>query len=75
MLGGSELKPGHYSLEMDGTKVIVRNGKLHGEAPAKMEEGDSKYNRTSVVLERAGSQMRVQEIHIGGTNMKVVFAE
>jgi hypothetical protein len=48
---------------------------LEGEAAVKMEDADQKYDRTSVVLLNNGGQMRIQEIHIGGTKMKLVFAE
>jgi hypothetical protein len=75
MLGSTELKPGHYTVEVEGDKAKLRNGKLEGEAPVKMEDGDRKYDRTSVVLLNDGGQMHIQEIHIGGTKTKLVFAE
>jgi uncharacterized protein YacL (UPF0231 family) len=75
MLGSTELKPGHYTVAVDGEKAVLRNGKLEGEAAVKMEDADQKYDRTSVVLLNSGGQMHIQEIHIGGTKMKLVFAE
>lgn len=75
MLGTTELQPGMYSVEVADQKAIVRMGKIHGEAPVKMEDGDAKYSRTSVVLLNSGGQMHIQEIHIGGTKMKLVFTE
>jgi hypothetical protein len=75
MLGSTELKPGHYTVAVDGDKAVLRNGKLEGEAAVKMEDADQKYDRTSVVLLNSGGQMHIQEIHIGGTKMKLVFAE
>jgi hypothetical protein len=75
MLGSTELKPGHYTVAVDGDKAVVRNGKLEGQATVKMEDGDRKYDRTSVVLLNSDGQMHIQEIHIGGTKMKLVFAE
>jgi hypothetical protein len=75
MLGSFELAPGHYSVDVADMKAVFRNGRIHGEAPVKMEDVDNKYNRTSVVLTNNGGQMHIQEIHIAGTRMKLVFAE
>jgi hypothetical protein len=75
MFGNMELAPGHYNVEVDGQKAIVRNGKTQGEAPVKMEEAETKYSRTSVVLLNSGGQMHIEEIHIGGTKMKLVLTE
>lgn len=73
MLGSTELAPGHYSVEVNDQKAMVRNGKYHGEAPVKMESADTKYDRTAVVLINEGGQMHIQEIHIGGSKTKLVF--
>ncbi|HLI83542.1 MAG TPA: hypothetical protein VKV17_06465 [Bryobacteraceae bacterium] len=75
MLGSTELKPGHYTIAIDGAKAVLRNGKLEGEASVKMEDADRKYDRTSVVLLNSGGQMHIQEIHIGGSKTKLVFTE
>jgi hypothetical protein len=75
MLGNVELAPGHYNVDVADMKAVFRNGRIHGEAPVKTEDADTKYNRTSVVLTNNGGQMHIQEIHIAGTRMKLVFAE
>jgi hypothetical protein len=75
MLGSTTLKPGHYTVNVDGDKAVLRNGKIEGEAVVKMEDADQKYDRTSVVLLNNDGQMHIHEIHIGGTKMKLVFAE
>jgi hypothetical protein len=75
MLGTIELQPGHYSVEVAEMKAVFRNGRIHGEAPVKMEDADTKYNRTSVLLNNNGGQMHIQEIHIAGTKTKLVFTE
>jgi hypothetical protein len=75
MLGTTELKPGHYTVELMDQRAVVRNGKIHGEAPVQMEESDKKYDRTSVVLNDNGGQRHLLEVHIGGTNRKLVFQE
>ena len=75
MLGSTQLKPGHYSVDVEGEKAVLRNGKIEGEANVKMEDSAQKYDRTSVVLLNSEGQMHIQEIHIGGTKMKLVFVE
>jgi hypothetical protein len=75
MLGDISLAPGHYSVDVDGTKAVFRNGKIHGEAPVKMQDVETKYNRTSVLLANNGGQMHIQEIHIGGSKIKLLFTE
>jgi hypothetical protein len=75
MLGSIELAPGHYDVDVADMKAVFRNGRIHGEAPVKMEDADMKYNRTSVVLANNGGQMHIQEIHIAGTKVKLVFVE
>jgi hypothetical protein len=75
MLGSTQLKPGHYTVAIDGDKAVLRNGKLEGEAQVKMEDADHKYNQTSVVPLESGGQMHIAEIHIGGTKTKLVFTE
>jgi hypothetical protein len=75
MFGSMELAPGHYSVEVVNQKAVVHSGKLRGEAPVKTEDGDKKYDRTSVVLANTGGQMHILEIHIEGTKTKLVFTE
>src|SRR3974377_76996 len=75
MLGDISLAPGHYSVDVADMKAVFRNGRIHGEAPVKMEDADMKYNRTSVLLTNNGGQMHIQDIHIAGTKMKLVFTE
>ena len=75
MLGSTKLAPGHYSVDVDGTKAVFRNGKIHGEAPVKMQDAETKYNRTSVWLANNCGQMHIQEIHIGGSKVRLLFTE
>ena len=75
MLGDISLAPGHYSVDVADMKAVFRNGRIHGEAPVKMEDADMKFNRTSVLLTNNGGQMHIQEIHIGGSKIKLLFTE
>ena len=43
VIGGTELKPGDYTLELKDEKVVIKKGKQMGEAAVKVETADSKY--------------------------------
>jgi hypothetical protein len=72
VIGGTELKPGDYTLELKDEKVVIKKGKQMGEAAIKIETADSKYSTTSVRYSNGDGKYHIQEIHIGGTNMKLV---
>ena len=75
MLGTTELKPGDYKIEVDGDKAILRQGKTQSESPVKVEEGDTKFDNNVVrYVSSADGKLRIQEIRIGGTRTKLVFA-
>jgi hypothetical protein len=72
VIGGTELKPGQYTLELKDEKVVIRKGKQSGEAQVKVETADSKYSATTVRYSNGDGKFHIQEIHLGGTNMKLV---
>jgi hypothetical protein len=74
-LGGMQLTPGHYTVEVVDQKAVLRGGKVKCEAPVKVEDADRKFNTTSVRFDNADGKMRIQEIHIGGSKTKLVFTE
>src|SRR5579859_5435349 len=63
MIGSESFMPGDYKVEIAGDKAVIRNGKLHGEFPVKVEENGSRYGSTTVRYSNDGSKMHVQEIH------------
>jgi hypothetical protein len=75
VIGGTELKPGEYKVEVVDQKAVIRNGKMHGEFPVKVENSDSRYNSTSVRFSNGDGRLHIQEIHVGGTTTKLVFSE
>jgi hypothetical protein len=75
LLGDTQLAPGHYSVDVTEQKAVVRNGKVHGEAPVKVQMMDQKYPTTTVLFNNGDGKMHIQEIHVGGTTTKLVFAE
>ncbi len=71
-IGGTELKPGSYRMEVGDQKAIIRNGKATTEVPVKVETNGSKYATTTVRLSHENGQYRVEEILLGGTKTKLV---
>jgi hypothetical protein len=72
-VGASELQPGEYKLDLNGSKVVITNGKKTAEAEVKVEASDTKFNSTTVRYENGNGSYRVQEIRLGGTKTKLVF--
>jgi hypothetical protein len=73
-VNGTELKPGDYKIELKDSKVVISKGKQTVEAQVKVENGDSKYNATSVRYNNGEGKYKIQEIRLGGTKTKLVFA-
>jgi hypothetical protein len=73
VVGGTELKPGEYKLQVKDNKAIISRGKQSVEASVKAESAESKFSSTSVRYENGDGKYRLQEIRIGGTNTKLIF--
>jgi len=73
IVGGAELQPGDYKLDLTDTKVVIHSGKKSAEATVKVEAGDQKFGSTSVKYQNGDGKYRVQEIRLGGTKTKLVF--
>ena len=71
--GSVELQPGEYKVEVNETTAVIRNGKVHGECPVKVETGENKYDSTTVRYDTTSGKMKIQEIRLGGTKTKLVF--
>ena len=74
VLGSTELKPGDYTIELKDQQVLVRNGKLEAQAPVKVENASSKFGTTTVRYSNGDGRYHIQEIRLGGTNMKLVVS-
>ncbi len=72
-VAGTELKPGEYRVEVQDGKVVIRSGKLRVEAPVRVETAESKFSSTSVRYTDTEGAARIQEIRLGGTNLRLVF--
>ena len=75
VIGSTELQAGEYKVEVVDQKAVIRNGKLHGEFPVKVENSDSKYSTTTVRFSNGDGKLHIQEIHLGGTTTRLVFSE
>ncbi len=73
VLAGTQLKPGDYQLDLRDGKVIIKSGKQKVEAAVKVENVESKFSSTSVRYAGGEGAARIQEIRLGGTNLKLVF--
>ena len=73
IVGGSELQPGEYKLDLNESKVVLHSGKNSAEAAVKVETSDQKFGSTTVRYTNGDGKYRVQEIRLGGTKTKLVF--
>jgi hypothetical protein len=74
-VGQTELKPGDYKLELREQKAVLKSGKTISEAPVTVENEKSKFGATTVRYRNGDGKYHIQEIRLGGTNMKIVFNE
>ena len=72
-IGGTELKAGDYRCELQDQKIVIKHGHETSEAAVKVETGESKYSSTTVRYNVADGKNKVEEIRVGGTNMKLVL--
>jgi hypothetical protein len=74
IIGGKELQPGVYKVEVKDATAVISKGKDSVEAAVKTETSDSKFGSTAVRYRNGDGKYRIEEIRIGGTNTKLVFA-
>jgi hypothetical protein len=72
-IGGTELKAGEYRVQLMDQKVVIKHGGETTEAAAKVETNGHKYDSTTVRYNTDAGKNKVEEIRIGGTNMKIVL--
>ena len=73
MIGGTELKAGDYKFELQDQKIVIKHGHDTTEAAVKVETGEGKYPSTAVTYANSDGKNKVEEIRVGGTNMKLVL--
>ena len=75
VIGGTELKPGDYRVDVNNDKAVISHGKQSVEAKVKTETVDKKYSSTTIRYEMQGEKYKVQAIGIGGTKTKLVIED
>lgn len=73
--GGEVLKPGEYSLEFNDNHATLKSGKHVVQMDARVETESKRFNTTTVRYNTSGTNAHLEEIRIGGTTTKVVFAK
>jgi hypothetical protein len=73
MIGGTELKAGDYKVELQDQKVVIKHGHETTEASVKVETAEGKYPSTTVTYANADGKNKIEEIRVGGTNMRLVL--
>lgn len=73
VIGGTELQPGEYKVDVQDTKIVIKSGKQTVESPVKVETASEKFSSTSVRYASGDGKYRIQEIRLGGTNTKLVL--
>jgi hypothetical protein len=73
-VGQAQLKPGEYSLKLEGPQVLLMDGNGHRiDATAKVETTDNKFDQTKVSSSTVDGTNRIRSIELGGSKTKVVF--
>ncbi len=72
-VAGTELKPGDYKLELNGTKMTLKNGRTAVECDVKVENVGPKFNRSSIRLQERNGKYVVEEIRLRGTDTKLIL--
>jgi hypothetical protein len=71
-INGTDLKAGDCKVEIQGDKVVIKQGKTSVESNVSVENAAQKYVITSVGYD-ADRANEVRDIRIGGTNVKLTF--
>ena len=71
-INGTQLKAGDVKLELQGDKVVIKQGKTSVESNVTVQNGDRKFDASSVTY-NGDATNQVQEIRLGGTTTKLLF--
>lgn len=71
-INGTQLKQGSIKVELQGDKVVIKQGKTSVESNVTVQNGERKFDASSVTYNAAATD-QVQEIRLGGTATKLLF--
>jgi hypothetical protein len=74
-VGAVELKPGQYTLKVQGTNAIFTSVDTYKSytTPVKVQNSDTKFDSTKVQSAKQGETDQIQEIDLGGSKTKLGF--
>ena len=72
--GSTTLKPGQYTVKMEGSKAVLKDGAGH-DVPAnvKVESSDTAFKNTEVSTTQSNGTGKIEWIGLGGSKSKIVF--
>ena len=71
-VNGAQLNPGDCKIELQGDKVVIKQGKTTVEANVTVENAQQKFALSSVGYED-GSSTQLHDVRLAGTTMKLLF--
>ena len=72
-VGGTELKPGDYKVQVEGGKATIKGEGKTIETNVRVEDGAAKFARTSVRYDTADGKYKMEQIQVGGTKTTLIF--
>ncbi|HYL35089.1 MAG TPA: hypothetical protein VEV17_04165 [Bryobacteraceae bacterium] len=72
-INGTQLNAGDCKLELQGDKVIIKQGKTSVESNVTVENASRKFELTTVGYDGEGASNRLRDIRLGGTTLKLLF--
>lgn len=73
IIDGQELKAGEYRVDVNDTNAVIKGGKKSVETKVKAQATDRKNDSTSVKYNEVAGKYMLQEIHVGGKKLNLVF--
>ena len=75
--GSVQLAPGEYKLKVEGSNAIFTGTQNHQSftVPVKIENGNEKYNLTSMDTTGEGGTVKITSIELGGSKTKLEFGK
>jgi len=71
-VNGTQLKAGEVKVELQGDKVVFKQGKTSVESNVTVQNGNQKFDSSSVGY-NGDTPNQLQEIRLGGTSTKLLF--